>query len=58
MSQRFRTVRSMRVVRWLLELGAERAASNAARVLDARRQADARVDALADRLVERIPTAA
>ena len=43
---------------WLLSLGADRAASNAARVLDARRRAEADVDALANRLVEAASAAA
>ena len=48
----------MTFMRWLLSLGADRATSNAAAVLSARRRAEARIDALANRLVDKVPTAA
>ena len=51
-------VRPMTFVRWLLKLGTVGATSNAGAVLDARRRAEADVEALARRLVERVPSAA
>jgi hypothetical protein len=48
----------MTFVTWLLRLGAGRATSNAARVLDARRRAEAEVEAVANRLVDRLRPAA
>jgi hypothetical protein len=48
----------MTLVQWLLTLGTTRAATNAGAVLDARHRAEAQVDAVARRLVERVPTAA
>lgn len=46
------------LMRWVLTLGAGGATSNAAQMLDARRQAEASVDALASRLAEKVRTAA
>jgi hypothetical protein len=58
MSHRIFTVRGMTLVRWLMTLGADRATSNAAAVLEARHRAEAQVDAVARRLGEQIPAAA
>jgi hypothetical protein len=48
----------MTLVRWLMTLGANGAASNAAAALDARHRAEAQVDAIARRLGDQIPAAA
>ncbi len=48
----------MTFVQWLFSLGSAQAARNVAGALEARRQAEARVDAVAHCLVERIPAAA
>ena len=48
----------MTFMRWLLSLGADRATSNAAAVLAARRRADAQIDAVARRVADRIRVAA
>ncbi|HZN15855.1 MAG TPA: hypothetical protein VFB78_16420 [Acidimicrobiales bacterium] len=48
----------MPLVRWLITLGADRAASNAGAVLAARHRAEAQVDAVARRLGEHVPVAA
>ena len=58
MSHRFRTVPTMTFMRWLMKLGTAGAANNAAAVLTARERAASQVDAVARRLVDRVPTAA
>ena len=58
MSHRIRTVLDMTLVRWLMSLGTTQAASNAGAVLEARRRAEAQVDAVARSVAQRIPSAA
>lgn len=57
-SQTIFTVQHMTLVRWLLTLGTNQAASNARHVLEARQRAEAQVDAVARRLADRVPAAA
>ncbi len=48
----------MTLVHWLMRLGTTQAASNAAAVLDARRRAEANVDAVAQNVAQRVSSAA
>ena len=57
-SQTIFTVQRMTLVRWLLTLGTAQAANNAGHVLEARRRAEAQVDAAARRLAEHVAAAA
>jgi len=58
LTRTLRTVTAMTFITWLVRLGTERAASNAGNVLDARRRAEAEVDAVANGLVSGVPVAA
>jgi hypothetical protein len=48
----------MAIVSWLITLGTSRAAANAGAVLEARRRAEAHVDAVAVHVSQRVPAAA